>query len=239
MSQELHSAAYAVVPATDRPCRPLEGTIYWPGVWVALLAVAATAASLGQVASRSQGGLFVLSLSFVVLLLAAGFDAGTGRIPNALTYVAIALGLLLNAVAALFQHLGSQVAFRWLGAPGMEQSLAGFGVCAILGVVCLLMMGLGGGDLKLLTALGALLGLQQVGTMMVYALALAMAYAVLNLLLAGHVNGFFRGLALNLLKIMWLGQPAEFEHGKRAIPLAVPLLLGLPLARLWPLQQWL
>lgn len=66
---------------------------------------------------------------------AAFFDLRTGRIPNAVTLPAIALGLLLPDGSAL-----------------------GALTCAALPLWLFLRRHLGGGDVKLLVALGALLG---------------------------------------------------------------------------------
>jgi Flp pilus assembly protein protease CpaA len=74
---------------------------------------------------------------------AAWFDVRERRVPNALT-----LPLLLLAVLASLID----------GLPGLGMSLAGAGLCFAFAIPLFLVGGLGGGDVKLLTAFGAFLG---------------------------------------------------------------------------------
>jgi Flp pilus assembly protein protease CpaA len=84
----------------------------------------------------------------------------TRRIPNAITYPAMVLGLGLNSLGLLLpaSSQGAALVQSWLGAAGPLSSLAGLGVCAVIGVLGFAVRGLGGGDAKLLGAIGALAG---------------------------------------------------------------------------------
>jgi prepilin peptidase CpaA len=85
-------------------------------------------------------------LALVASLLAAAWDARTGRIPNFLTLPLIAVALVASSLSGAEQALFS---------------LAGLVVCALVPVLLYRVSqgrGIGGGDVKLFAALGALLG---------------------------------------------------------------------------------
>lgn len=87
------------------------------------------------------------TIAVTVSLVAALTDLRTGRIPNLLTFPAMLLGLALNGLG----H----------GLAGLLGSLMGIVVCTVApGIVYKASRGrgIGGGDLKLFAALGALLG---------------------------------------------------------------------------------
>jgi prepilin peptidase CpaA len=87
-----------------------------------------------------------LAALVVVAGAAAWWDVRERRIPNALTVVGLVVALALRAPLGL----GSV----WMG-------LAGAGIALGLSLVFFLAGGMGGGDVKLLTAVGAFLGPQR------------------------------------------------------------------------------
>jgi prepilin peptidase CpaA len=89
-----------------------------------------------------------------LLVVAAGFDLRSREIPNTLP-----LALLVWAVAA--RALGLQPA-DWLGL------LAGLGLGFALGAGLFALGAMGGGDAKLLAALGAVLGPRAFGIVLIY-----------------------------------------------------------------------
>jgi prepilin peptidase CpaA len=94
--------------------------------------------------------LVLVSTTVLSAAIAAVIDWRSGRIPNPLTFSTLLLGLILNAV------LG--------GVTGLVESLIGLVVCAAVpGSVYWASRGagIGGGDLKLFAAFGALLGPMQ------------------------------------------------------------------------------
>lgn len=102
-----------------------------------------------------------MTVLMVVLVTAAVIDLRTFRIPNWLTVGAMVLGLLINTVQP------QQVGFLW--------ALAGLAV-GLLMLVPLYALGvMGAGDVKLMAAVGAFLGLP------------AIVFAVLSTLIVGGV----------------------------------------------------
>ncbi len=227
------SAEAAVVEDCGGPggARERRRGVPWAGTWAGLLCGAAVATLLCTVALHGTRGGFVGWLAVVVCGLAGLFDAWTTRIPNRLTYVAILLGLGLNGAAGIADRAHWEAAVRWLAAPGPAQSVLGFGVCAAVGIVGMVVARVGGGDIKLLAALGAMLGLSQTGAVLVVALTVAVVYAVINLAAAGGLNRFARGAAWKAMEAIYLGR-LEFDHedkgaGSLAVPMAVPLAIGV------------
>jgi prepilin peptidase CpaA len=106
--------------------------------------------------------------------LAAVTDVWSRRIPNWLTFGTLLLGVLLNT---------------WLrGLDGMASSLAG----AVLGIALLLpfyaMGGIGAGDVKLVGALGAVLGPQALVSVALYGALAGGAMSLLILLKNGRLR---------------------------------------------------
>ena len=224
-----------------------ENRLPWGATWVLLLSFSAVISSILVLGLHSSGGFFVPVVATGVCMLAALFDAWTTRIPNPLTYTAILVGIAINLLSSSLLRFGAEhgdTAVRWLGAPGISQSLLGFGVCALLAVVALA-AGIGGGDVKLLAALGAMLGLAEIGTVLVAALSVAFVYAVLNLALFGRLKAFTGYLAVQTLELAYFRRfempaddPTEDKKPalKKSLPMAVPLAIGLLLAEIIDLQ---
>lgn len=79
----------------------------------------------------------------IVMVLAAFLDLRSRRIPNALTVTGVALALLLRAP---------------LGWAALADGLLGAGLALLLTVPFFLVKALGGGDVKLMAAVGAFMG---------------------------------------------------------------------------------
>lgn len=92
---------------------------------------------------------FLMSGVLVAVCLgAAWFDVRESRIPNALTVSALLAALALRAA----------------GGAGLASGLAGAGVAFACALPFFLVGGLGGGDAKLLAAVGGFLGMERVFT---------------------------------------------------------------------------
>lgn len=83
-------------------------------------------------------------LMAAVLLAAVVWDSRARRIPNALTLGAVAVGVLLNGIRD--------------GGAGVMFALAGAGVGTAVFLVPFVLGGIGGGDVKLLAAVGSIQG---------------------------------------------------------------------------------
>lgn len=94
----------------------------------------------------------VEGLALTVSLVAAAVDARTGHVPNWLTLGGLASAPLVHFALESSAHGGR----AGLTAAGL--SLLGALICGLGPLVAFLRGGLGGGDVKLLAALGALLG---------------------------------------------------------------------------------
>jgi len=159
-----------------------------------------------------------------VLIAAAWSDVRSGRIPNAVTYGGVLVGLIAHAA---LEGLA--------GDGGLRIGLAGSAAGLAVGFLPLLAAwqagGVGGGDAKLMAAVGALTGWRFTLAAMVYGLLIAalMALAVI----------FARRVARQTLGRIWRSvflffmragrhDPARPESPK--IPLGLALCIGAGLA---------
>jgi prepilin peptidase CpaA len=146
-----------------------------------------------------------LALACGVTLAAAWMDTKTGRIPNLLTLTSLPLGFLLGALADGLWGLGSAVlgAVFCLAVPyGLFRSSRGSAI--------------GGGDVKLFAALGALLGpIAGLGVELAALLLLA-AVALLVLTWRGQLLTSLKHSAL--LAVSW-ALPAAQQPGAAPVQL--------------------
>ena len=94
-----------------------------------------------------------------ILICSAFTDCETGIIPDEFTYLGIALGLILSPLCPSYWHTGSRV-FALL--QSLVSALVAGGLmagCALLGRLIFKREALGWGDVKLIAAAGAMLGL--------------------------------------------------------------------------------
>jgi prepilin peptidase CpaA len=123
--------------------------------------------------SQAMAGSWFAPGALIITVLAVVWDLAVRRIPNAITMTAMAGGLAGHAIL----H----------GTHGIAWSAAGLAVGIGLLLLPVLMGGMGGGDLKLLGALGAILGPR---TVFEIALIAGVAGGVMALAAA-----FYRGVA--------------------------------------------
>ncbi len=144
------------------------------------------------------------------LSCAVWMDVRHRRIPNRLTVPAAAAGLLLAAV-----ELGP--------AAGALFSLKGFGAGFCLFFIPFLMGGMGGGDVKLLAALGCWTGAAGIFTVFLYA---ALCGGVMSLAVIAR-NGGMPGLCVILGNLFFdLVSFRMPETGALHIPYALPVAFG-------------
>lgn len=153
----------------------------------------------------------ILATLVVLLLVATVTDVRRQMIYNWNTYPGIVLGFVL----------------RWVegGSAGLEDSIKGFAVCGGLMLVCFVLFGLGGGDLKLIAMMGAFLGFERGVEALLWTLVLGgILGGIVLVWQVGFVNivvGAFRQLGR-----MWRAKGwVPLEPQARA-PLKQPLFLA-------------
>lgn len=120
---------------------------------------------------------------FAVAAIAIWTDVRERRIPNWLTVSALVAGLSLRAA----------------GGGSLYSGLAGAGIGLAVALPVFAVGGLGGGDVKLLTGIGALLGLEHIAVALA---ATALAGGVLAAA-ALTIRGSWRPVLVNIKKILW------------------------------------
>jgi prepilin peptidase CpaA len=159
-------------------------------------------------------------------VLAAGLvysvytDVRWGKIFNKVTFPLILVGFLLNS-------------WFW-GVAGSLESLKGFG--AAIGLALLLTLvagpGLGGGDIKLIAAIGALCGPTFVVWTCLFAALAGSVIFLIPLIRRGILRYTVRNFAHNLYRKYLLQMPVDVAEGSRGgkQPFSVAILAGVLLA---------
>lgn len=94
----------------------------------------------------------VLVIACVVAAIAAVFDVRTGEIPNKLTLSVLIGAPILHFARFAVSHNGTENSLEQAGF-----SLLGAAVCSVVPLILFRQSAIGGGDVKLLAALGAVL----------------------------------------------------------------------------------
>ena len=155
----------------------------------------------------------------VACLAAAWTDFRFRRIPNTITYPTLIAGLVLNSLGDWSSPLRN-----WLGTIGWEGSVLGFLACGGIMLVCFVLFSVGGGDVKLLAAAGACLGVERGLEVLLWTFVLGAA--------AGLASVVWRVGAIRLASVGWrwmvsLGHPGRsgLTESEREI-LRPPLFLA-------------
>ena len=136
----------------------------------------------------------LLWIALTVLATAAAvLDLRTRRIPNWLTVTGLVAGIALNGAA-----------FGWAG---VLQSLKGAGLGLLLLLPFFLLRSLGGGDWKLVGAVGAFLGPSALLTVLLWALLVAGVMALVLIVYKGRLVQTFRNIGLMVAALFSLRMP--------------------------------
>jgi prepilin peptidase CpaA len=128
----------------------------------------------------------LLLIAVVVSATAAVFDFKTGLIPNQITYPLTLVGAIVHFSLSVYVLHGASVGWVLL------ETLAGALLCGVVPLLLWRSQAMGGGDVKLLTGLGAMLG---------PALGLQVElYAFLTAVAAAPILLAYRGVLLVTLK---------------------------------------
>lgn len=160
----------------------------------------------------------------IVLGIAVVTDFWRHRIPNILTFSAAALGLLLHA--GLF------------GAEGLGDSAAGLLVGLVALLPLYLLGGMGAGDVKLMAAVGALLGFKPAVAAVVCTLIVGGVFGLALLIVRGGLGSLLRRYRSTVRMLRTTGSlnhagPAPGEVAAQRFPYALAIGLGTLAAVLW------
>jgi prepilin signal peptidase PulO-like enzyme (type II secretory pathway) len=145
------------------------------------------------------------------------------------------------------ERMGMAAVTKWLGTPGWRECLMGVIVCAVVPFVLLPVVrvffgkdALNIGDLKLLAAVGAMLGFSNTCAALIFALGVSLVYSVVNLAIFGRLNQAVHHGAHRVLEVIYLRKlvtpmPGDAVNLKTHIPMALPLALGVVVLTYW---QW-
>ena len=164
-----------------------------------------------------------------LLAVATTTDLLYRKIYNWTTYSGILAGFALSAAG--------------FGCVEMRESLLGFLICGFLMLVCFVMLGIGGGDVKLLVMLGAFMGVEEGITAMLWTFVLGACMGLIMLIWrVGPVRAASSAVRLALLKLgvgHW-GPMSEEERAELKLPLflAPAALVAVVIVRLLP-PEWL
>lgn len=233
----------AVVNPTGSPTESPPGAIDARVAWIAGFCLTAVVASARQILAKTPDhGYFADSISWVVLGTAAALDIAFRRIPNALTYPAILLGLLINVVMpAITALIGPNVVQSWLGGSETPRDgLLGFGSCAIFGLVSFMLRGVGGGDAKTLGAFGALLGFSRAWPALFNCLLVGAVISIVNLALRGEFIRKLQALFCSMFTAVILSRRPDHVQvfANREAPFVLSLFLGFALSRFVELHRF-
>jgi Flp pilus assembly protein protease CpaA len=155
----------------------------------------------------------VAKVGLIVALAAVGavWDVRTGRVPNTLTYAAVLAGLVLNAL---------------LPSPaGLGLGNAALGVVVAAGPLFLVYLagGLGGGDVKLMAAVGAFLGYRDATYALLYACIAGAVLSIATILWKEGVGGAW----LRFPSFFRRRRPRDGDLPRLRFPFAVAALVGV------------
>jgi prepilin peptidase CpaA len=165
------------------------------------------------------------AVALALVVACAVFDWRSRRIPNALTLPAIVAGLALHGVFG--------------GLSGIAFSLKGLALGAGLFLIPFFLGGMGAGDVKLMGAVGALLGWHLTLAALIYTAIVGGLVAMLAILRAKAVKRSFARMG-SMFQILFASMrfPSadSLEGDSVRIPYALPIALGTAAALFlgWP-----
>jgi prepilin peptidase CpaA len=174
----------------------------------------------------SKAGNFVLAMSFppvafqIVLVLMVGiaavYDVRFRRIPNWLVLTGLVLGLGLNTYL-----------FEWRGA---RASLLGIGLAFLIYVPLYLLRGMGAGDVKLMAAIGAIVGAANWFGIFVISALLGGVMAIVLLLTRGKLLNSLWNIGFLFQSLGSLRAPYAREELDLSSPRSIKLPHGVAIA---------
>jgi prepilin peptidase CpaA len=152
------------------------------------------------------------TIALILLVTACGFlDVRTGMIPNAVTYPACIAGAVLSVMS---------------GGVGFGNSLLGFAVGFVPLFVLYLRGGLGGGDVKLMAAVGAVMGYPFVLNALISAILAGGLLALLIVIWDGQVWSTARYVLRTLRRAIDPSLEPLRPDTQRVLPFGAAITLG-------------
>ncbi|QSH40972.1 prepilin peptidase [Lentisphaerota bacterium ZTH] len=152
------------------------------------------------------------------LFIIAGYtEVKKRRIPNNLTYAALIVGIAGSFIIS--------------GIPGLKMSLTGAGIAALVMLPFCLLGALGGGDLKLMAAVGAIVGYPLILWVLYYSCMAGGAMAVVYMLWSGK---FLTTLSRAFSIMLGKRENAVQKQGLKK-EIIIPFGLAIAAGTLWTL----
>ncbi len=182
---------------------------------------------------------FATSLAIAIALIGAGTDLIRGRLSSSVSYLGLAFGLCLASYRTVFPPAAPSGVS--LFPPGgwwsrLADTLTDTGILGSLGGVALMLAvalpayatrGMGGGDVKLLAAIGALMGVTTAGIALAIAAVVALAFMAANRVSRGELLPRIQGLASWIAGCFGprVSRVHAFKPGR--VPFAPAVLVGI------------
>lgn len=161
-------------------------------------------------------GTLWIGILLCYVLVCAVLDLRFGRIPNTLTYGGLLFGMALSM-------------FPLTVGPGMAMAGAAFGFVPAL--VLFAFGGMGGGDVKLLAAVGALVGWPLMVDVLFYSIVVGTAIAVGMTIWHGRVADLLGGLKYHILALVY----PKLERWVPVKDVRVPFAVAVAGGTIWAL----
>lgn len=158
--------------------------------------------------------ILVVSATGAFIVACVVCDLQNRRIPNVLTLAGVMLGLGVNIAIA--------------GASGGLQGLAGMLVAIAILLPVFVVGGIGGGDVKMMAALGALLGVRLMVLGLVCGMIAGGVFMLVHLWRLGRIREKLESTRTMMLGAIY-GRSVEPLHGPAKDPHAVALPYSVPL----------
>ena len=194
------------------------------GRWLAALSLPLVVGPLWCLAGQTTSNILGTLAGFVLLAalaMSAVTDIRSHKIYNWVTYSAFLWALLINIAASLlatdqdFPTRAVAAGPDMLGGVGIGQCLVGAALCFTITLLGYRLSGIGAGDVKLATVIGAVLGIQQGVYSVIYAYVVA---AVAIIVWSAWTNGPLTLLKAGLRTVgalfgfLWPFQPTADDH---------------------------
>ena len=169
-------------------------------------------------------------LLLTLLAVAAVTDLRRHKIYNGNTYSGILAAWFFNAAGSVWlwsiggdrEATEKLVSLGWIG---ISDSLLGFLICGAVLMVCYLLFRVGGGDVKLIAMMGAVLGMEQGVMAMLWTFVIAACVGLIALVWRVGPGGLLAFAARQFLWILRLARPSPLTADERA-KLQPPLFLA-------------